>query len=88
MEKRNIPKELGLFYVALMTVPLYIQWDQCIIVHVTLPTPSHQMPSNVMFDFRRLRLNLLNIVTLLTLKVILGDQPTTLKTIMTVFKYK
>ena len=56
-----------------------IQWDQFIIVHVTLPTPSHQVPSNFMLAFKILHLNLLNIVTLLTLKVVLGDQPTRLK---------
>ena len=35
-----------------------------------------------------LRLNLLNIVTLLTLKVVLLDHSTRLKTISTIFKYK
>ena len=66
-----MPKELGLFYVALPTVKLYIQWDQFIIVQITLPTPSHHVPSNVMFDFKLLRMSLSNIVILLTLKVVL-----------------
>ena len=26
-ETRDIPQELGLFYVTFLTVPLYIQWD-------------------------------------------------------------
>ena len=59
-----MPNELGLFYVALLTVPLYIQWDQLIIVEITLPTPSYQVTSNFMLDLKRLRLNLLNILTL------------------------
>ena len=57
--------ELGLFYVAFLTVPLCIQWDQFIIVQVTLTTPSHHVPSSFMLDFKRLRLKLFNIVTLL-----------------------
>ena len=44
IETRDMNNELGLFYVVLITVPLYIQWDQFIIVQVTLPTPSHQLP--------------------------------------------
>ena len=36
-----MPKELGLFYVALLTVQLCIQLDQFIIVQVTLPTLYH-----------------------------------------------
>ena len=34
METWDITKELELFYVALLTVPLYIQWDQFVIVKV------------------------------------------------------
>ena len=48
MERRDMPKELGLFYVALLTVLFYIQLDQFIIVHVNLPTLSHQVPSHFM----------------------------------------
>ena len=77
-----MPKELGLFYVALLTVKLYIQLDQLIIVQVTLPTLSHQVPLNFMLVLKRLHLNLLNIVTLLTLKVFLGDHNTKLTTIL------
>ena len=36
--------------------------------------------------FQRLRLNLFNIVTLLTLNTFIGDHPTRLKTILTIFK--
>ena len=46
------------------------------------------VPSNFMFAFKRLPLNLLNIVIFLTLKVILVDHPTKLKTIYTIFKLK
>ena len=38
--------------------------------------------------FKRLHLNLLNTVTLLTLKVVLGDHPTRLATILTIFNSK
>ena len=75
MEIRYMPKEFGLFYVAFLTVKLYIQSDQFIIVQVTLPTLYHQVPSSFILVLRRLHMNLLNIVTLLTLKVVLGDHP-------------
>ena len=81
MKKRDMPKELGLFYVFFLTVPLYIQWYQFIIFHITLPIPSHRVPSNFMLVFKILHLNLLNIVTFLTLKVVLGYHPTRLATI-------
>ena len=81
-------QKLGLFYVVSLTVPLYIQWDQFIIVQVILPTSSNQVPSNFMLGFKRLRLNLLKFLTLLTLKVVLGDHPTILKMISTTFKEK
>ena len=86
METREIPNELGLFYVVLLTVPLYTQWNKFIILQVTLSTPSHQVTSNVMLVFKRLHLNLLNIVILLTLKVVLGDHHTRLKKVYTIFK--
>ena len=41
METRDMPNELVFFYVVLLTVTLYIQWDQFIIFLVTLPKPSH-----------------------------------------------
>ena len=85
METRDMTKELGLFYVAFLTVPLYIQLDQFIIVQVTLPTLYHQVPSSFILVIRRLHVNLLNIVTVLTLKVILGDHPTRLATILAIF---
>ena len=46
MEAQDMPKELGLFYVAFLTVRLYIQLGQFIIVQVTLPTLYHQVPSS------------------------------------------
>ena len=49
------------------------------IVQVTLPTPSHQVPSNFMLAFKRLNLKLLNIVNFLTLMVILVDHLPALK---------
>ena len=79
METRDIPKELELLYIASLTIKLYTQWDQFNIVQVTLPTPSHKVPSNFMLDFKILRLNLFNVVNFLTLKVVLGDHPTRLK---------
>ena len=78
---------MELFYVVFLTASLYIQWDQFIIVYVTLPAPCNYMPSSFILDFKRLHLNLLHIVTLLTLKVVLGDHPTRLATILTIFKY-
>ena len=45
-ETRDMPKELRLFYVVFLTVKLYIQLNQFIIVPVTLPTLSHQVPSS------------------------------------------
>ena len=83
-----MPKELGLFYVPFLTVRLYIQLDQFIIVQVTLPTLYHQVPSSFILVLKRLHLNLLNIVTLLTLKVFLGDHPTRIATILTILKSK
>ena len=83
-----MPNELGLYYVAVLTVLLYIQLDQFIIVQVTLPTLSHQVPSNIMLVFKRLHLNLLNILTLLTLKVVLGYHHTRRKEILTIFNSK
>ena len=42
METQEIPKELGLFYVALLNIRLYIQSDHFIIVQVTLTTLYHK----------------------------------------------
>ena len=81
---RDMTKELGLFYVAFLTVRLYIQLDQFIIIQVTLPTLYHQVNSSFILVLKRLHLNILNIVTFLTLKVVLGDQPTILVTILTI----
>ena len=88
METRYIPKELGLCYVALLTVWLYIQLDQFIIVQVTLPTLYNKVPSNFILVSKRLHLNLFNNVTLLTLKVVLGDRNTRPTKILTIFNSK
>ena len=70
-----------ILYVIFLTVTLYFRREQFIIVYVTLPTPYHQVPSNFMLVFKNLHLELLNIVTLLTLKVVLGYYPNRIKTI-------
>ena len=88
METRDMPKELGLFYASFLIVTLFIQWDQFIIFLVTLPTPSHQVPWNFMLSFKRLCLNLLNIVNLLIFKVVLNNYLNRLKTVSTIFKSK
>ena len=88
METRDMPKELGLFYVTFLTVQLYIQLYQFTIVQFNLPTLSNQVPSHFMLVLKRLNLNLLNIVTLLTLNFVLGDQHTRLTTILTIFNSK
>ena len=62
-------------------VILYIQWGDFIIFHVTFPTPSDWVPFNFIFNFKRLHINLLNILILLTLRVVLGYHSTRLKTI-------
>ena len=83
-----MPKELGLFYAAFLNFRLYIQLDQFIIVQITLTTLYHHVPSNFMLVFKRLHLNLLKIVTLLTLKIVLGYHHTKLTTILTIFNSK
>ena len=88
LKTQDMPKQLVLFNVYLPTVTLYIKWDQFLIVHVALTTPSHQVPSKFMLVFKRLRLNPFETMTFLTLKVVLGDNPTRLKTIQTIFKSK
>ena len=81
-------KELELFYVAFITVRLYIQSDQFIIVQVTVPTLYHQVPSSFILVLKSLHMNLLKIVTLFTLKVVLGDYHTRITTILTVLNTK
>ena len=44
MSTRDMSKQLSLFYVFLLTVKLYIKWDQFIFVQVTLPTPYNEVP--------------------------------------------
>ena len=88
METRYMPKELGLFCVIFLTDPLYIQWIQIIIVLVTLPITCHWVPLNLMWVLKRLHMNLLKIVIFLTLKIVLGYNPTGLKKIQTISKSK
>ena len=82
------PRNLDCFNVVLLSVPLYIQWDHFFIVQITLPTPFHWVPSKFMSVFKRLKLNLLDIVILLNLKVVFRDYPTRLETILTIFRSK
>ena len=81
METWDILKELGLFFAVFLVVPLYIQWDLFIIVQFAIPAQYHQFPSKIILVLKSLHLNLLNIMILLTLKVVLGDHPTRLETI-------
>ena len=66
---------------------MYPVW-KFIIFQVTPTTPYHQGISSCMLDLKRLDINLLNILILLTLKVVPRYHPTRLKTILTIFKYK
>ena len=67
-------------------------FPNCLIIYpvfqVTLPILYHQVPSSFILVFKRLYLNLLNIVTFLTLKVVLGDHSTRLAKILTIFNSK
>ena len=69
-------------------IRLYIQLGQFSIVQATLPTLYHQVTSSFILVFKILHLDFLKIVTLLTLRVVLGDQPTRLATILTIFNSK
>ena len=88
METQDITKLLGLFYVAFLTVQLYIQFGQFIIVQVTLPTLYNQAPSSFILFVKSLHLKLLNILTLLTLKVVLVDHSTRVAKFLTIFTSK
>ena len=46
-------KELGFFYVAFLTVRLYIQLGRFIIFQVALTTLYHQVPSNFMLVLKK-----------------------------------
>ena len=50
-------------------------------INMCINAMNHHMPSNILLVFKGLHPNLLNIVSLLTLKVVLGYDPTRLKTI-------
>ena len=86
METWGITKKLGLFYVIFLTVPLYIQWYQFVIVQVTLPILFNRVISNFILFIKSLHLNILNIMILYTLKVVLVYHPTRLEKQSTIFK--
>ena len=46
---------IGIIFVVFLTVPIYIQWEQFIIIRVTLSTLSHQVPTNFMLVFHNVR---------------------------------
>ena len=72
------------------SIQLWPGWFDSIGNKITVDsyTLSHHAPSNFMLVFKRLHMNLLIIVTLLTLKVILGYHCTRLKTRLNIIKYK
>ena len=70
---------IGIVLCRFIKFPIIYPVGQFIIVQVTLPTPPHWLTSNFMLVFKSLNMNLLNIVTLLALKVVLGDHPNRLK---------
>ena len=80
-----MPKEMRLLYVFFQTVPLYIVWDQFITVQVTLLIPYHQVTFNVLLVFKRLHMNLFNVLVFCNLRVVLGDRPTGPITFFTIF---
>ena len=47
-----MPKELRRFYVDLLSVPLFIMWQQFINFKDTPPIPSHWVPS-IFFSFQK-----------------------------------
>ena len=77
----DIPKEVGLFHVILLTEPLYNQWYQFITVRVTLSIPYHRVTLIVMSILKRFCLNLLYNVILSTLNDILVSHPNKLRII-------
>ena len=88
MATHDIPKELVLLYIVFLNDPLYIQWDQFITVQITFPIKYNLVTLNDILVFKRLCMNLLNIVILWILKVVLGGHPVRLRTIWTIFKSK
>ena len=84
----DIPKEVGLFHVILLTEPLYNQWYQFITVRVTLSIPYHRVTLIVMSILKRFCLNLLYNVILRTLNDILVSHPNKLRIIQTFFKLR
>ena len=72
-------------------------FTNCLIIYPVVPVyyfPGHlsnTLSSGALkfyIGFKRLHLKLLNIVTFLTLKVVIGDHPTRLATILTIFTSK
>ena len=78
-EKMGHAQEIGI---------VFCRFTNCFIIYPLVPVyyctgHSYNTISSgalkFMLDFKRLRLNILNIVTLLTLNLVLGDHPTRLK---------
>ena len=76
---------------------IYVMVPNCLIIYPVGPLyycpghPSNTIPTGALMFYiglKRLHLNLLNIVTLLTLKVVLGDHHTRLTTILSIFNSK
>ena len=74
MGTQNMPKELGLFHVNLLTATLYILWEKFFTVQATHKTYHHWESLNFMMVFKRLHHNHLKIVTLWILKAIIGGK--------------
>ena len=68
MKKWDTPKELGLSHVDLLTVSLYIPWEQFSTIQDTHHIQYNQVPLNIMLDLKILHQNLFNNVALWNLK--------------------
>ena len=76
---------IGIFYVFLKHLPLYILRGTFVTFQVTLTIPYHWVTLNVMLVFKMIRLNLLNIVILCTLKIVCGGHPIGTRKFWTIF---
>ena len=79
---------IGIILYIFQTFLLYILQNQFISIQVTLSVPFHRVPLNVMLLFKKLRLNLLKNVILLTLKVVIGGHPIGYRTFWTVYRLR
>ena len=69
--KTGHPQRIGIILCCFPNFSIRYPVGQFVIVQVTLPKPSNWLPLKDMLDFKRFHMNLLKIVTLLTLKVVL-----------------